>query len=128
MFEVQHKDEFEMLEMYTDDRPLLRQRKFVMLVMKSISFACLCIIKHRIFETIVLSIILLNTVTLIMDDPTTTTLFEDFFLYAYTCEMCLKIVAMGFVFNKGAYLRDGWNFLDFIIVSTSLLPLVMGGD
>lgn len=42
--------------------------------------------------------------------------------------MCVKIVAFGFVFNKGAYLRDSWNFLDFIIVGTSLLPLLLGGS
>ncbi len=39
--------------------------------------------------------------------------------------MTLKIVAFGFIFNKGAYLRDLWNVLDFIIVVTSLLPLFM---
>lgn len=30
--------------------------------------------------------------------------------------MLLKIFALGFVFNKGAYIRDAWNILDFIIV------------
>lgn len=42
--------------------------------------------------------------------------------------MCIKIVALGFVFNKGAYLRDSWNLLDFVIVGTSLLPLLLGGS
>jgi hypothetical protein len=30
--------------------------------------------------------------------------------------MCLKIFAKGFLFNDGAYLRDPWNILDFIII------------
>jgi len=39
--------------------------------------------------------------------------------------MSLKIIAFGFIFNKGAYLRDMWNIMDFIIVVTSLLPLIV---
>lgn len=35
---------------------------------------------------------------------------------------------MGFLFTKGAYLRDGWNILDFIIVVSSVLPYLMGSD
>ena len=34
-------------------------------------------------------------------------------------------MAYGFVFNKGAYLRDSWNIIDFFIVVTSLLPIVI---
>ena len=37
----------------------------------------------------------------------------------------LKIFAWGFLFNKGAYLRDMWNIMDFVIVVTSLLPLII---
>jgi hypothetical protein len=39
--------------------------------------------------------------------------------------MSLKIIAFGFFFSSKAYLKDPWNILDFIIVSTSLLPLVI---
>ena len=39
--------------------------------------------------------------------------------------MFIKIFSMGFVLNKKSYLRDPWNFLDFIIVITSLLPYVI---
>lgn len=46
----------------------------------------------------------------------------------YTFEMTLKILGMGFILNKGAYLRDPWNVLDFTIVSTGLLSLVLSGS
>lgn len=36
----------------------------------------------------------------------------------------LKIIGMGFIFGEGAYLHDGWNWLDFIVVVTSLLGFV----
>jgi len=39
--------------------------------------------------------------------------------------MTLKVFAFGFLFNKGAYLRDLWNIMDFVIVVTSLLPLII---
>ena len=39
--------------------------------------------------------------------------------------MVLKIFALGFLFNKGSYLRDLWNIMDFVIVVTSLLPMMM---
>jgi hypothetical protein len=39
--------------------------------------------------------------------------------------MVTKICAFGFILNKGSYLRDLWNILDFIIVLTSLLPLII---
>lgn len=39
--------------------------------------------------------------------------------------MAVKIIAFGFIFGKNSYLRDSWNVLDFIIVSTSLMPLVI---
>lgn len=63
------------------------------------------------------------------DDPlaTTTNLpeVETAFTAIYVTEMVIKIFAYGFVLNQGAYLRDLWNILDFVIVVTSLLPLIM---
>lgn len=40
--------------------------------------------------------------------------------------MVLKIIAMGFMFVKNAYLRDLWNVIDFVIVMTGYLPYFMG--
>lgn len=44
----------------------------------------------------------------------------------YTLEMVLKILGLGFVLNRGSYIRDPWNVLDFIIVVSSYLPLFVG--
>ena len=41
---------------------------------------------------------------------------EYIFLFIFTLEAMLKIVALGFLFHSGAYLRNAWNILDFIIV------------
>ena len=34
----------------------------------------------------------------------------------YTMEMVMKILSRGFIFHTHAYLRDRWNWLDFIVV------------
>lgn len=36
----------------------------------------------------------------------------------YSAEMLMKIFGCGFLFNKGAYLRDAWNILDFTIIAS----------
>jgi hypothetical protein len=38
--------------------------------------------------------------------------------------MIFKILGRGFLFNKGAYLRDPWNILDFVIVMSSYLTII----
>ena len=43
-------------------------------------------------------------------------LVEIIFLVIFTVEAVMKILAYGFILHSGAYLRNGWNILDFIIV------------
>lgn len=38
------------------------------------------------------------------------------FIVVFTVECVLKVIALGFLFHSGAYLRNAWNILDFIIV------------
>jgi ABC-type dipeptide/oligopeptide/nickel transport system permease component len=65
-----------------------------------------------------------------MEDPlaVTTTArdeaIEQIFLAAYSIEMVFKILGLGFLFNKGAYLRDPWNILDFVIVMSAYVTIV----
>ncbi|RDD37340.1 Sodium channel protein 60E [Trichoplax sp. H2] len=42
----------------------------------------------------------------------------------YTVEMLLKIMARGFIFHTYAYLRDPWNWLDFIVVIVGYLTMI----
>jgi len=45
---------------------------------------------------------------------------EIFFTVSFTIEAIIKIMALGLIFGKTSYLRDAWNWLDFIVVVTSL--------
>ena len=84
------------------------------------------IVTSKTFEYISLGVIGFNSVTLALDDPTTNydnnANTELTLLIIYTVEMFLKIIGLGFVFNKGSYLRDYWNVVDIIIISTGYLP------
>lgn len=39
--------------------------------------------------------------------------------------MSIKIIGLGLIFSEGSYLREPWNVLDFIIVASGYVPLVM---
>ena len=39
----------------------------------------------------------------------------------FTVEAILKIMAMGFCMHKNSYLRDPWNWLDFLVVLTAVV-------
>ena len=41
---------------------------------------------------------------------------EYVFLEIFTVECFMKIIAFGLFMHQGAYLRNGWNLLDFVIV------------
>uniref|UniRef100_A0A8C9L567 Voltage-dependent R-type calcium channel subunit alpha n=1 Tax=Serinus canaria TaxID=9135 RepID=A0A8C9L567_SERCA len=48
---------------------------------------------------------------------------EPYFIGIFCFEAGIKIVALGFVFHKGSYLRNGWNVMDFIVVLRTLLAM-----
>jgi hypothetical protein len=47
-----------------------------------------------------------------------------YFTIIFTLECVTKIIGMGFIIGKGSYLRNAWNWLDFIVVITSLLEFL----
>ncbi|XP_039768378.1 voltage-dependent L-type calcium channel subunit alpha-1F [Ornithorhynchus anatinus] len=50
---------------------------------------------------------------------------EYVFLIIFTAETCLKIVAYGLVLHPSAYIRNGWNLLDFVIVVVGLFSVLL---
>uniref|UniRef100_A0A7S1IVH8 Ion transport domain-containing protein n=1 Tax=Eutreptiella gymnastica TaxID=73025 RepID=A0A7S1IVH8_9EUGL len=93
------------------------------------------VITNHYFEYVVILLIVISSVALAMenpfmapDSPLAVTLASINLVLSllFFGEMCIKILAMGFVLEKGTYLRDGWNVLDFIIVTTSMAALISG--
>lgn len=90
------------------------------------------------FEWGILTIIFISSLKLIWE----TYLFEEppestklvissdldiFFTCVFLCEFLLKAITLGFVLDKGTYLRDSWNILDFVIIIFSLLDISTSG-
>lgn len=81
---------------------------------------------NRTFEYIILLTIFANCIALAIFTPypagdsniTNTSLesVENIFMFIFTSECVMKIIAFGFVMHPGSYLRNGWNLLDFFIV------------
>lgn len=86
------------------------------------------------FENIIILLIFLNSIILAIYDyndrdnltPYNQVLEEigKVFTIAFAVEMVLKILAMGFIIHKNAYLRDAWNWLDFIVVITGIMEMM----
>uniref|UniRef100_A0AAQ5Y2P6 Voltage-dependent L-type calcium channel subunit alpha n=1 Tax=Amphiprion ocellaris TaxID=80972 RepID=A0AAQ5Y2P6_AMPOC len=97
--------------------------------------ACINIVEWKTFEIIILLTIFANCVALAVflpmpeeDSNNTNSSLESLeyiFLVIFTLECFLKIVAYGFVFHEGAYLRNCWNILDFVIVFMGLFTFAL---
>ncbi|XP_042693344.1 voltage-dependent L-type calcium channel subunit alpha-1S isoform X1 [Centrocercus urophasianus] len=97
--------------------------------------ACISIVEWKPFEIIILLTIFANCVALAIylpmpEDDTNVAnssleKFEYAFLIFFAIEAMLKIIAYGFLFHTDAYLRNGWNVLDFSIVSLGLVTMTL---
>ncbi|XP_062386882.1 voltage-dependent P/Q-type calcium channel subunit alpha-1A [Sardina pilchardus] len=49
---------------------------------------------------------------------------EPYFIGIFCFESGIKILALGFAFHKGSYMRNGWNAMDFVVVLTGILSTI----
>ena len=45
--------------------------------------------------------------------------------YFFIMEASLKIISQGLFKHKNSYLRDSWNFIDFSVVLTSIIEMIL---
>ncbi|GIL50395.1 hypothetical protein Vafri_6622, partial [Volvox africanus] len=99
---------------------------------------CILVSHSTIFENVILFCILCNCITLGMSsnregfDHTrvggTLNKFEYLWVGIFSAEALMKIVSMGFILAPGAYLRDGWNWIDFIVVALGYVDIFSSGN
>ena len=127
---VTEKSRLEKNTNYEDRWPLLNLRKELQRIRIKINMSAYNVMKHKAFESTCMAVIGFNCYVLATSDPTAEypTTFDQMtdkiFLGLYSTEMAVKLLALGFVFNDGAYLRDPWNMLDFVIVSSAWLTFL----
>ncbi len=94
---------------------------------------CWNIVTSTTFEGVIIALICLGSIKLAIDTyflqqedaihKQVSLAFDLFFTSCFTLEAIMKAVAYGFMFDKGSYLRDTWNQLDFCIVVASLVDV-----
>ena len=87
-----------------------------------------------LFDIVILSCIVLSSIMMACEAPALedNEVFMDVVLYVdyvvtviFVIEMCLKLIALGLMGEKSAYLTSGWNVLDGLIVTVSVLSLAL---
>lgn len=124
--DIVEMDTFDRIKLYQDHTIWQKIYKRLWKIKATITWAASRVVKNPKFETVSLTVILFNSVMLARDDPTSNgdnnAMIDLVLLIIYTVEMMFKITAMGFIFGKGAYLKDSWNILDIVIIGTGYLP------
>ncbi|CAF4103833.1 unnamed protein product, partial [Rotaria sordida] len=72
------------------------------------------ILIHPLYNTLVMLTILTNCV--FMTFKNVSEVNEYVFTAIYTLEVLIKCIARGFILEKYTFLRDPWNWLDFIVI------------
>ena len=92
-------------------------------------FWCLFLVDNQLFDNFSLLIIILNTIFILISDPrddkNIANTSDQYFLYWYTFESILKIIAYGFIMTENAYLKDYWNCLDFFVVFVGWISFIL---
>ncbi|KAG0185974.1 calcium channel protein [Apophysomyces sp. BC1034] len=90
--------------------------------------------RRNIFNWFIMACVLLSILMVILDEPSTRKIRTDTIKQSvfdtidivlslvFVVEVIIRIIAYGFIFPKGAYLRSPWNQLDFCVV---LLNFIM---
>eukprot|EP00094_Tigriopus_californicus_P006087 TCALIF_05863-PA protein Name:"Similar to para Sodium channel protein para (Drosophila melanogaster)" AED:0.15 eAED:0.18 QI:29/0.48/0.42/0.88/0.68/0.76/26/1108/2230 len=84
------------------------------------------ILVHPLFSLIIITTILLNCFMMIMPSSAKIESSEVIFTAIYTFESATKVMGRGFILEPFTYLRDAWNWLDFIVIT--LAYITMGID
>ncbi|CAF4186803.1 unnamed protein product, partial [Rotaria sp. Silwood2] len=77
------------------------------------------ILTHALFSTFVMLTILTNCIFMTLKNVPETN--EYVFTIIYTLEALTKCVARGFILKKFTFLRDPWNWLDFIVITLAYI-------
>ncbi|XP_070508575.1 muscle calcium channel subunit alpha-1 isoform X3 [Chironomus tepperi] len=115
------------------DRPV--RALFCLSLKNPIRKLCIDIVEWKPFDYLILLTIFANCIALAVftpypnNDSNLTNSYleriESIFLVIFTAECVMKIIAYGLVMHQGAYLRNGWNLLDFSIVVIGMISVVL---
>lgn len=110
---------------------------FVFSVNNNFRRVCYRLCNHRVFEMIILVVIIVSTIQLAMDNPLndpkggmqkTLGIIDNATTAIFSAELIMKVVAFGLIFNgENSYLRNTSNSLDFIVTGLSIVSAFLDG-
>jgi hypothetical protein len=103
---------------------------------------CVWLVEWSVFEHFLTICILINAINIATNDYeyretgekndsaffVVKSIIDYIITVFFIFECIVKVIAMGFVFGRGTYIKDGWNKLDFLVVINGLLFLTGLGD
>ncbi|XP_076332235.1 sodium channel protein para-like isoform X1 [Tachypleus tridentatus] len=81
------------------------------------------VLVHPLFSFMVIVTILVNCVLMTLPSNEKIEQSEIIFTTIYTIESVVKVIARGFILESFTYLRDPWNWLDFIVITLAYLTM-----
>ncbi|KAM8839377.1 voltage-dependent R-type calcium channel subunit alpha-1E [Synchiropus picturatus] len=114
-------------------KPAAPDSMFVFKASNPIRRVCHYVVNLRYFEMSILLVIVASSIALAAEDPVCTNsernkvlrYFDYVFTGVFTFEMIIKMIDQGLILHDGAYFRDMWNILDFIVVVGALIAFAL---
>lgn len=119
-----------------DGRYELQRALFCLAPDNPLRLVCIRMIRHPMFDRAAMAAILASCLQMATVDPLLDTtsaayadrqraylVFNSVLVPLFTLEMIVKVLAMGFVLHRNAYLRDKWNWVDFTCVVSGWVDL-----
>jgi hypothetical protein len=100
-------------------------------------YYCVWLVEWKWFEHFLTTCILINAINIASNDYSSNLtgkvnknvfyiikdVIDKIITVFFILECAAKVIAQGFLFGRGTYLKDGWNKLDFIVVVTGITSL-----
>ncbi|KAI8993323.1 Ion transport protein-domain-containing protein [Pilobolus umbonatus] len=96
--------------------------------------------KKSLFNWLIMACVFVSTLMVILDEPSTRLLRKDTVTQTiynkievglsivFVVEICMRILADGFLLTPHAYIRNHWNQLDLTVILLNLITLFMGSE
>jgi len=128
------------VRLWKKEKQVCRSSLFFLPIENPVRRCVLLLIESPIFDNFILCCILLNSLLLVCYQyrgaPTPQTnpsnllinFIGDILTWIFMVECIFKIIGWGMFFEQGTYLRDGWNVMDFIVVTSGAVEMLgLGG-
>ncbi|GMF17965.1 unnamed protein product [Phytophthora fragariaefolia] len=95
------------------------------------------VVTHPRFDSAILGLVIVSTACVALDNPLSAPgstfvvvvgYVDSLFAAIFVLEVMIKIIAQGLCLHPTAYLRNGWNVMDFIITAVAIPGLQLFGS